>query len=31
MADKVDNQLEKMVDELTYYKEEALFSSKELT
>lgn len=31
MADKVDNNLEKMVDELAYYKEEALFSAKEIT
>jgi hypothetical protein len=31
MADKVDNNLEKMVDELAYYKEEALFSGKEIT
>jgi U3 small nucleolar RNA-associated protein 6 len=31
MADKVDSNLEKMVDELAYYKEEALFSQKELT
>ena len=30
MADKVDNHLEKMVDELTFYKEEALFSGKEI-
>jgi hypothetical protein len=31
MADKVDNHLEKMVDELNFYKEEALFSGKEIT
>jgi predicted N-acyltransferase len=31
MADKVDSQLEKMVDELQFYKDEALFSAKELT
>ena len=31
MADKVDNNLEKMVDELAYYKEESLFSAKEIT
>ena len=31
MADKVDNIMEKIVDELTYYKEEALFSNKEIT
>jgi len=31
MADKVDNHLEKMVDELAYYKEESLFSGKEIT
>ena len=30
MADKVDNHLEKMVDELNFYKEEALFSGKEI-
>lgn len=31
MADKVDSQLEKMTDELQYYKDEALFSAKEIT
>lgn len=30
MADKVDTYLEKMVDELTYYKEESLFSQREI-
>jgi len=31
MADKVENILEKMVDEFTYYKDESLFSAKEIT
>lgn len=31
MADKVDNTMEKMVDELTYYQNEALFSKREIT
>ena len=31
MADRVDTHLEKMVDEFTYYKEEALFNGKEIT
>jgi len=31
MADKVESLLEKMIDEFTYYKEESLFSGKEIT
>jgi len=31
MADKVESSMEKMVDEFTYYKQENLFSSKEIT
>ena len=31
MADKVESLLEKMVDEFTYYKDESLFSGKEIT
>jgi hypothetical protein len=30
MADRVESTMEKMVDELAYYKEEALFSGKEI-
>jgi hypothetical protein len=31
MADKVESLLEKMIDEFTYYKDESLFTGKEIT
>lgn len=31
MADKVEKNLGKMVDELQYYKDEAVFSAKEIS
>ena len=31
MADKVESLLEKMIDEFAYYKDESIFSNKEIT